>query len=140
MVGIPSDLTAYGIEIAHTVKQWTGIPVSIGIAPTKTLAKVAVRGLRRIFKGGYKYQKAGVMLLDLVPQPMEQLTLFKESQIIPENKDRLMTVVDDINLTFGRDSIRLGGTTLSNSWRMRQAMLSPAYTTRWEELPIARLS
>jgi DNA polymerase V len=35
------DLLAYGHEMRDTVKRWTGIPVSIGIAPTKTLTKVA---------------------------------------------------------------------------------------------------
>ena len=41
--GAPGDLTALGLEIARTVRQWTGIPVSVGIGPTKTLAKVANR-------------------------------------------------------------------------------------------------
>lgn len=41
--GMGRDLTAYGQEIARTVRRWTGIPVSIGIAPAKTLAKVANR-------------------------------------------------------------------------------------------------
>jgi DNA polymerase V len=49
------DLLAYGMEIRSTVKQWTGIPVSIGIAPTKTLTKVA----NKIGKKG-----PGVVLLD----------------------------------------------------------------------------
>jgi len=35
------DLLSYTQHIRQTVKQWTGIPVSIGIAPTKTLAKIA---------------------------------------------------------------------------------------------------
>jgi DNA polymerase V len=35
------DLTDYGHKIRSTIKQWTGIPVSIGIAETKTLAKIA---------------------------------------------------------------------------------------------------
>ena len=39
--GFSQDLTTYGNTIAKTVKQGTGIPVSIGIAPTKTLAKLA---------------------------------------------------------------------------------------------------
>jgi DNA polymerase V len=39
--GIPQDRTDYGRKIRRTVKQWTGLPVSIGIGPTKTLAKVA---------------------------------------------------------------------------------------------------
>jgi DNA polymerase V len=37
------DLTGYGHQMRSTVKQWTGIPVSIGIAQTKTLAKIANR-------------------------------------------------------------------------------------------------
>jgi DNA polymerase V len=41
------DLKAYGHRIRHTVKQWTGIPVSIGIGATKTLAKLANRLAKR---------------------------------------------------------------------------------------------
>ena len=41
--GARGDLFALGLDMARTVKQWTGIPVSVGIGPTKTLAKVANR-------------------------------------------------------------------------------------------------
>jgi DNA polymerase V len=41
LAGIPEDLTAHGRRIRRTVKQWTGMPVSVGIGPTKTLAKIA---------------------------------------------------------------------------------------------------
>jgi DNA polymerase V len=37
------DLNAYGHHIRHSVHQWTGIPISIGIGQTKTLAKLANR-------------------------------------------------------------------------------------------------
>ena len=36
-----ADPEAFGRRLAATVRQWTGIPVSVGVAPTKTLAKVA---------------------------------------------------------------------------------------------------
>jgi DNA polymerase V len=39
--GYRADLRELGMNIRRRVKQWTGIPVSVGIAPTKTLAKVA---------------------------------------------------------------------------------------------------
>jgi DNA polymerase V len=107
---------------------------------TRHFTQAAIQGLRRIFRAGYKYQKAGVLLLDLVPKQMEQLTLLSDSQTIPGYNGRLMAVIDDINRAYGRDSVRLGGAALSNAWRMRQAMLSPAYTTRWEDLPVVRLS
>lgn len=41
--GWRGDRTALGAKMVHTVQQWTGLPVSVGIAPTKTLAKVANR-------------------------------------------------------------------------------------------------
>jgi DNA polymerase V len=43
LAGMPEDLTEYGRTIRKTVTQWTGIPVSIGIARSKTLAKIAGR-------------------------------------------------------------------------------------------------
>ncbi|MDX2270419.1 MAG: Y-family DNA polymerase [Cyanobacteriota bacterium] len=48
------DLTAYGSQICSTVKQWTGIPVSVGIAPTKVLAKVAGRVAKKSPTGVYE--------------------------------------------------------------------------------------
>ena len=49
-------LNKFSIELRKKVGQWTGIPVSIGIAPTKTLAKVANRMAK-------KYKKDGVFLM-----------------------------------------------------------------------------
>ena len=43
LTGIPQDLTSFCQGLKHTVRQWTGLPVSIGIAETKTLAKIANR-------------------------------------------------------------------------------------------------
>jgi DNA polymerase V len=47
--GMPDDLTDYALGICRTVRQWTGIPVSIGIAPTKTLSKIANRLAKKGF-------------------------------------------------------------------------------------------
>ncbi len=106
---------------------------------TQRLSCAAIQGLRQIFKPGYKYQKAGVLLLDLMPKYCGQLSLFDDFQTTFDDKDQLMATIDNINRRYGRDSIRLGGTALSKAWRMRQAMLSPAYTTRWEDIPQARM-
>lgn len=106
---------------------------------TGRFTQAAIQGLRRIFKAGYKYQKAGVLLLDLVPKHIEQLSLFDNPLAMPQRNGKLMSVLDDINQVYGRDTIGLGSAALSNAWRMRQAMLSPAYTTRWEDLPIVKV-
>jgi len=47
LTGIPENLTEYGRIIRKTVKRWVGIPVSIGIAPTKTLAKAAAKLVKK---------------------------------------------------------------------------------------------
>src|SRR5215475_12161927 len=43
----PDALMVYGQSMRATIQQWTGIPVSIGIGPTKTLAKLANRLAKR---------------------------------------------------------------------------------------------
>ena len=48
ITGIAADRTAYGQEIRHTVRQWTGIPTCVGIGPTKTLAKLANRTAKNV--------------------------------------------------------------------------------------------
>lgn len=106
---------------------------------TRRFTQTATEGLRRIFKAGHKYQKAGVLLLDLMPNHVEQLTLFDYSQASPKRDGKLMSVLDNINQVYGRDTIRLGSAALSDAWRMRQAMLSPAYTTRWADIPVVKI-
>jgi DNA polymerase V len=54
------NLTGYGHKIRTTVKQWTGIPVSVGIAPTKTLAKIAAHIAKRTL------ETQGVLNLDTI--------------------------------------------------------------------------
>lgn len=63
-----SKLYDYGIFLKHTTELWTGIPVSIGIAPTKVLSKVANR-LAKKDKAGTK----GVMILQTPEQQMHAL-------------------------------------------------------------------
>lgn len=46
-----------------------------------------------------------------------------------------MTAIDQINRSFGRQTIRFGSEAISDHWRMRAKRKSPAYTTRWADLP-----
>ena len=66
--GIPKK-EEFGIELREKVLQWTGIPISIGIAPTKTLSKVA----NSIAK---KQRKKGVCVLMDKNETLEYLKLF----------------------------------------------------------------
>lgn len=102
------------------------------------LIRCAVRGLERIFRPGYAYQRAGVLLSDLVPAGTEQVSLFTSETEAPGRSAQLMEVMDEINRVYGRHTLRYAGEGLSQHWRMRQRLKSPSYTTDWRELGYAR--
>lgn len=93
--------------------------------------------LKHIFKEGYSYKKTGIMLGELSDKSIHQETLFDcIDEELSAKKDKLMTVFDKINRTFGRDSIKVASAGKSSPWAMKSAFKSPNYTTRWRDLPI----
>ncbi len=106
-------------------------------AYTPELVAHARRGLAKIYRPGLKYQKAGVMVLDLVPETGRQLNLFGEGEGGPEIIERnrqLMAAVDGINKEMGQGTLRLGPAGTRQTWNMRREKLSRRYTTRWDEI------
>ena len=103
-------------------------------ALTPTLLKVGMQCLEQIFRVGFQYKKAGVMLLDIVPDSPQQ-SLFDQDNL---EKPELMQAVDRINRRWGRQTIQLAAAGLIKPWRMTQLYRSPAYTTNWQELPIVK--
>ncbi len=95
------------------------------------LAKFAIKGLERIFKPGYHYKKAGIIVMDMTPEDQRQAMLFENSD--PRHQ-RLMEVVDTINHSYGGHKLKLGSQDLKRTWKMRQEQLSPRYTTRLDEV------
>ncbi|MCA0402256.1 MAG: Y-family DNA polymerase [Proteobacteria bacterium] len=102
----------------------------------RIITKMAKRCLRQIFKSGYHYKKAGICLEHLIPKDPRQLDMFHQiSDESLERTEQLMSVFDTINQKYGRHTIRLAAEGYSKPWAMRAQMKSPAYTTRWSELP-----
>jgi DNA polymerase V len=89
----------------------------------------AHRGLDRIFKQGYSYQSAGILL----PAGVAQLSLFDFGKS-SNRSDELMATLDNINRLHGQRSIHYASEIISNHWHMRQHFKSPSYTTNWQEL------
>jgi len=118
----------------------TVVPLIRPTADSRLLVQAAVRGATQIRKPGFALTKAGVMLLDLVPETYAQGELgFDE----PAQKDRgnLMAAVDVLNNRFGRGAVHLAsalGVGARPDWAMRQERLTPQYTTKWSDLPVAR--
>lgn len=105
-------------------------------ADTRVLIGQALRGLEAIYRPGYGYKKAGVMLLSLSPADRRQGALFDPPDT--ERSRQLMATVDAINARLGRGTVRFGTEGFRHGWAMRQAHRSPAYTTRWSELPLVK--
>ncbi len=107
----------------------------------RIITKFAKKCLRRIFKPGYYYKKAGVCLEDLIPKDPSQLDMFHQpSDEALEKTEQLMSLFDKINHKFGRSTIRLAAEGYSKPWAMRSELKSPAYTTRWSDLPVVILA
>jgi DNA polymerase V len=103
-------------------------------ADTRALIGQAMRGLIAIYREGHRYKKAGVMLLSLSPADRRQGGLFDPGD--GERSRALMATVDRINARLGRGTLRFGTEGFDRPWAMHQARRSPAYTTRWAELPV----
>jgi DNA polymerase V len=106
------------------------------------LVSAAVRAMRAIYKPGYLYQKSGVILIDLQPKALHQPDLFEEAPGLASAgisaRERLMLTLDTVNRRAGRGTMRFASEGVDHRWRMRREKMSPAYTTRWEDLPVAR--
>jgi DNA polymerase V len=105
-------------------------------ASTSQLMKVARMLLHRIYRPGYRYKKAGIMLDGLVGHVSYQPSLFDAPT--PEKID-VDRIVDDINRRMGRVITRASMGVKGENWKMKRGRKSPNYTTSWGELPEARL-
>ncbi len=108
------------------------VPLTQATSDTVRLTRAALWGLKRIYRPGFAYQKAGVMLMDLHSAGQTQGVLFGTTS---PGRPALMQVMDRANARWGRGTLRLAVEGAKKSWQMKRDHMSPAYTTRWEDLP-----
>lgn len=114
-----------------------GESLKIPTQDTRDVIEIAMRSLDRIWLEGRRYMKAGIMLDDFTPNGVSQLNLFDENK--PRaNSAQLMKVLDGINQS-GLGSVWFAGQGVNTEWKMKRNMLSPAWTTRWSDIPVARV-
>lgn len=94
------------------------------------LAEFAEYALKDMYKPGFKYKKAGVIVIDFSDQdkPQENMFLNSDPRHIP-----VMKAVDSINARYGSHNIRLASQG-KEVWKMRQGKLSPRYTTNIDHI------
>lgn len=111
------------------------VPLQVATANTPTLIRAARSGMERIFKEGYAYKKCGVMLSGLEPERGRWLSLLALPPAHRPNDKPLMQAVDACNEKWGRDTVSFASSGIKQRWKMKREMMSPRYTTVWEELP-----
>lgn len=108
------------------------VRLPIATADTSRLVRAALHGLACVWKPGFRYKKAGVILLDLVQAGSVQGNLFT----LPDspNSQTLMAALDGLNRRYGRDTLTIGAGGRKKAWKLRSEQLSDHYTTSWGEL------
>jgi DNA polymerase V len=117
------------------------IPLPADTADTATLTQWATSVLRAIYKPGFRYVKAGCMLMELGDRGVVQGSLFDAPPPARDvRREKLMGVLDKANNKWGRGTMGIGsaGVKQQRGWSMLRENLSPAYTTRWDELCAVR--
>lgn len=123
-------------RFSKTAKQYSNaiqLPLPFATAETKMLNHYAIWLIKRIFKPGYEYKKAGIRLSCLSDEGQSQGDLFSRKPSHTSDAVR-----DSINLRFGRSTLRPASLISKHQgWVMKRNHLSQRYTTKWSELPVA---
>lgn len=99
------------------------------------ISNYAIAALKQIYRDGFAYKKAGVVLQDFTPENCVQKKLFDDRN---EKHIPLMKAVDIINATYGQQKIRLASQDIQKVWKMKQEKLSPRYTTNLDDVIVIK--
>jgi DNA polymerase V len=100
---------------------------------SQELLYYALKGLKTIYRPNFKYKKAGVMLMDISNEGLVQGNLF--DTIDRKKHQKLMTVLDNVNERYGRNTLKFAIMGNGKAWKIKQERLSPCYTTRITDFP-----
>ncbi len=102
--------------------------------PTDSTAEIqawTLQSLGQIFKEGFDYRKAGVILSGLTPSDKLTKRMFDDEKF--QQQHNLMKAIDEINRRFGKDTVRFGLSEKAG-WQMKQMRKSQSFTTNWNEI------
>ena len=101
---------------------------------TSELIGCALQGIRVIYRDGYLYKRAGVILTGLVPVSQTQTDLFDTHD--RKKSKRLTTALDAVNDRWGAGTLQYASSGITKAWKTQFHRRSPAYTTDWGGLPV----
>ena len=117
-------------QYSNSIKLQLDYPTS----DSKLIVKRAVEGIKRIYKEGYRYKKAGIILYELHSSSSVRGLLDYDKP----RTDSLMRSLDKINYRYGSSTLRLAAEGIRRSWHMRREKVSPCYTTSFDQLMIVK--
>ena len=121
---------------------WASVSLIYPSAHTGHLIERATSCLNRIWRDGFAYKKALVMLTEISEVEVQQFDLFADHPRYSRNvqADSLMQVMDQINHKYGRGTLHSAATGQDRQadWQMKRSLHSPRYTTHWDELLLVR--
>jgi DNA polymerase V len=114
---------------------------------TAMLLKAAGQIVRSLYRSGYRYKQAGVMLADITTSEFGQISLLNpESDAERARREERMALLDGINHLMGRGTIFYGAEGLkkrksspsTDRWRTPSQFKSPSYTTKWDDIAVVK--
>lgn len=100
---------------------------------TQEIIKYAMKGLKMIFRQGFEYKKAGVIITGIIPDTQQQTGLFDTAD--REKLGTISKLMDKLNNKYGRETITFAIQGTGSNWKPNAKNLSPRYTTRWDDIP-----
>jgi DNA polymerase V len=116
------------------------IQLPVATNSTSELIHYALRALSLIYREGFEYKKAGVIVMGIVPANGVQLNLF--DSIDRARQEVITTVTDSLNSRKGKNTVIVAEQNFpakNTTWKMERGHLSPCYTTKWDELWTVRV-
>ena len=117
-------------DLQHAESKVITLPEPTNYTPE--IIKSAVFLMRKIYKKGYNYIKAGIMLGNIVPESPVQLNAFLNTDF--KKRNYAMKAIDKINMQWGGDTIKIASSGINQNWAMKRQHISQRYTTNWNEL------
>ena len=108
------------------------IPLPLPTDNTITLQRYVSTALEAVYRPGYAYKRAGLILGGIIPNDRKQADFFATD---PDNP-ALMIALDKINARYGKGTLKLSHDGSTRCWATKQEKKSPEYTTSWNEIPI----
>jgi DNA polymerase V len=137
---VASEVNVYLRTSAYTDNSFADshtVIIPVATDDTISLVKAAMQALRSVYRPGFAYQKAGVVLSRVSPREGRQISLFLQNAA-NEKSDKMMKALDAANTRWGRGTIFLAAEGTKKEWKVKSQYRSPAYTSSWDEIPVAR--